>query len=280
MYCHSLYPLIINDMNKEIHEGEKILLGTILRVPLIIEDKATSETIKNSSLWLHVSGADYEPSNNPLFINKSLTAICSEGYFHKTLTTDNSNRVFRRYIPNIDLSNDKHFELLNNLFPLDLESLIEAKQTTKDPTQQQQQLKLMAKLISDKSNYDANNEYLDDIEPNKNNIVLSIKTDAKYAVTIGTIELPPVDIENNPYLNDEENLLNWMELYNSQNESLLELLIESNNNLDRLKSENQKLELNLELTKNDYDKIIEDLELKFYLVLNSKKDKIYELTHK
>ena len=39
----------------------------------------------------------------------------------------------------------------------------------------------MAKLISDKSNYDANNEYLDDIEPNKNNIVLSIKTDAKYA---------------------------------------------------------------------------------------------------
>ena len=71
-----------------------------------------------------------------------------------------------------------------------------------------------------------------------------------------------------------------MELYNSQNESLLELLIESNNNLDRLKSENQKLELNLELTKNDYDKIIEDLELKFYLVLNSKKDKIYELTHK
>lgn len=33
-------------MNKEIHEGEKILLGTILRVPLIIEDKATSETIK------------------------------------------------------------------------------------------------------------------------------------------------------------------------------------------------------------------------------------------
>ena len=126
-------------MNKEIHEGEKILLGTILRVPLIIEDKATSETIKNSSLWLHVSGADYEPSNNPLFINKSLTAICSEGYFHKTLTTDNSNRVFRRYIPNIDLSNDKHFELLNNLFPLDLESLIEAKQTTKAPTQQQQQ---------------------------------------------------------------------------------------------------------------------------------------------
>ena len=153
---------------------EKILLGTILRVPLIIEDKATSETIK----ILHygfVSGADYEPSNNP-FANKSLTAICSEGYFHKTLTTDNSNRVFRRYIPNIDLSNDKHFELLNNLFPLDLESLIEAKQTTKDPTQQQQQqLKLMAKLISDKSNYDANNEYLDDIEPNKNNIVLSIK---------------------------------------------------------------------------------------------------------
>ena len=49
-----------------------------------------------------------------------------------------------------------------------------------------------------------------------------------------------------------------MELYNSQNESLLELLIESNNNLDRLKSENQELELNLELTKNDYDKIIED----------------------
>ena len=40
-------------------------------------------------------------------------------------------------------------------------------------------------------------------------------------MTIGTIELPPVDIENNPYLNDEENLLNWMELYNSQNESLL-----------------------------------------------------------
>ena len=49
--------------------------------------------------------------------------------------------------------------------------------------------------------------YLDDIEPNKNNIVLSIKTDAKYAVTIGTIELPPTDIENHPYLNDEENLL-------------------------------------------------------------------------
>lgn len=266
-------------MNKETHEGEKILLGIILRIPLIIEDKETSETIKNSSLWLHVSRGDYEPSNSPLFINKSLTAICSEGYFHKTLTTDNSNRVFRRYIPNIDLSNDKHFALLNNLFPLDLESLIEAKQTTKDPTQQQQ-LKLTAKLIGDKSKYDANNEYLEDIEPNKNNIVLSIKTDAKYAVTIGTIELPSIEIEKHPYLNDEENLLNWMELYNYQNESLLELLIESNNSLDQLKSENQELELNLELTKNDYNKIIEDLELKFYLALNSKKDKIFELTHK
>ena len=71
---------------------ERRYFGNNFASPFDNEDKATSETIKNSSLWLHVSGADYEPSNNPLFINKSLTAICSEGYFHKTLTTDNSNQ--------------------------------------------------------------------------------------------------------------------------------------------------------------------------------------------
>ncbi|KAL6454266.1 hypothetical protein SBY92_003727 [Candida maltosa Xu316] len=261
-------------MNNETEETN-ILSGTILRIPLVVEDEATSQLIKTSSLWLHVSRADYEPSTDPQFTNISLTAIWTEGYFHTTITSRNSNRIFRRNIPNLNLENNGHFELLKNIFPSDLDDLIE----NKESVGYHRNLKLMAKLIGNKANYDENNEFLEDVDANRNSVTISIKTDAKLAITVGTIEMPSIEFEDYSYLIDEENLFNWMELYNYQNEQLVQMLGDSKREVEKLTNQTESLESYLQSTKKDYEMIVKDLEDKFYQALNAKKDKIYELLY-
>lgn len=255
---------------------DTVLLGTILKVPLIIEDEDTSQTIKATNLWIHISRADHEPSNNPNFINISLTAIYSDGYFHKTLTSDNTRRLFRKNVPNLNVESDVNlFKLLGNLFPLDLESLIESKEAEG----YHKKLKITAKLVAHKSDYDDKNELLEDSDPNTNPITISIKTDAKLAITVGTFQLPLIEFEDHPHLAEEGDLFNWIDLYHLQNEQLVHQLTSQTRDLDALKLETDLLVLSNKSIKLDYQKIIKDLEEKFYQALNTKKDKIYELLY-
>ena len=249
---------------------DTVLLGTILKVPLIIEDEDTSQTITATNLWIHISRADHEPSNNPNFINISLTAIYSDGYFHKTLTSDNTRRLFRKNVPNLNVESDVNlFKLLGNLFPLDLESLIESKEAEG----YHKKLKITAKLVAHKSDYDDKNELLEDSDPNTNPITISIKTDAKLAITVGTFQLPPIEFEDHPHLAEEGDLFNWIDLYHLQNEQLVHQLTSQTRDLDALKLETDLLVLSNKSIKLDYQKIIKDLEEKFYQALNTKKTK-------
>ncbi|KAG7663893.1 uncharacterized protein J8A68_002581 [[Candida] subhashii] len=262
-------------MSSQDNSEESSLSGTILKIPLTVEDKSTGETIKCCQLWLHVSTAEFKPSDDPQFSNISLTGIYQEGYFHNVVTKSILSKTFRKNA-SINVEPDDYYRIFLNLFPLDLDGLIESYESDGE----HKRLKLSAKLLANKSDYDENGELLDlgDDDPNKTHITIMIKTDAKLAITVGSIDLKALEFEKQEQLQEESDLFNWLSLYNSQNEALLESLLESKKKIEKLKDDNYLLENNYNESKLDFNNIIVDMESRFYQVLDSKKDMIWELT--
>lgn len=256
------------------HEKDP-LPGTIVKIPLYIEDKSSGETIKQCQLWLHVSKAEFQPSNDPQFSNISITAVYQDGYFHTVVTKSNLSKLFRSNA-SVNIEPEDYYHVFINLFPLDLEGLIESFESEGD----HKRLKLSAKLLANKSDYDENGELLDleDEDPNKTSITIMIKTDAKLSVTVGSFELKAIEFEKQEHLQDESDLFNWLDVYNFQNQALLDSLQASKLKIEKLKDENYLLENNYNESKNDFKNIIVDMELRFYQVLDSKKDLIWDLT--
>ncbi|EGW30442.1 uncharacterized protein SPAPADRAFT_157476, partial [Spathaspora passalidarum NRRL Y-27907] len=251
---------------------EDPLLGTIVRIPLSVVDKETSGTIKSCPLWLHVSPATYKASNDPKFVNVSITAVYQEGYFHTTITKDVIGNIFRK---SSGIESEDYYSVITSLFPLDLETLIEV-----NSEESYKELSLSAKLVASSSDYDENQDILElgDSDPNKQGITITIKREGKLTVTVGSIDLPGIEFDKYDYLQEEGDLFNWLSLYNHQNKLLLDNLRDSKVEVETLKQENYLLEKNSSIAKKDFDYIIKDVESRFYQVLDSKKDKIWELT--
>ncbi|KAI3402487.2 hypothetical protein KGF56_004728 [Candida oxycetoniae] len=247
------------------------LPGNILKLNLLVEDEATSETIASSNIWLHVSKADYEPSSDPTFINMSLVAIWSLGYYHIKVTREVFNTIFKQEsISKIEPGDA--YEIFTNLFPLDLDGLVESKE--KDG--RHQNLFLSAKIKASKSDYNA--EGVPVTDRIDNDLTILIKSNTKFSPTVGLFTMKAIDFEDYEYLEDERDLLNWMALYSAQNEKLLNSLVKCKASLNQVQEANLLLEDGLQIAKRDNQDIVFDLESKFYQVLNAKKDVIYELT--
>lgn len=257
--------------------AEHHLNGNVVSVPIIIEDSESLEFIKRSTLFIHVSKAEYESeSEDPNFINMSLTAGYEDGTFHYTLTKKSISGVFRtRAASNENIEEEEYASVIQELFPLDNEDVLE--QERKYPN-----LQLSVKISAKAEYYDAETKELieEDNDPNQNPVELSIKTDSRVPVTVAIIELTPVNLEEEPHLKDEGNLFNWMDLLLTQNQSMVSQIKSLQKTIETLKEENFQMHNGYQIAKNEYKFIIDDLEQKFYQVLNAKKDKIWELTKK
>ncbi|KAK6458179.1 uncharacterized protein RJT20DRAFT_133620 [Scheffersomyces xylosifermentans] len=256
--------------------NSSILTGTVISIPFEILDEDSDDVIKQTLLFVHVSKAEYEPSEDPNFINISLTAGYEDGTFHTTITKDSSSGIFRKNLTSKDaVKEEDQLEALQELFPLDNEDVIEEEKKYKD-------LRLSVRMVTKRQYYDEETKDLieEDDDPNEKPIVISIKTNALIPITLGNIELDPVNLEEDPNLKDERSLFNWMDLILVQNKSMLAQIKSLQSKVGSLKEENYQLHNSYQICKNEYSMIVNDLESKFYQVLNAKKDKIWELTNR
>lgn len=248
------------------------LLGCIQSIPLIIEDKETKKIIKKASLYLHSSRNGSEVENSS-FTNISLTAMNQEGSFHIDITKENCSRFKRK----------GHFtvaeweSIIQHLFPID---------DYNEPSIADD-LAVSAKFISLEQYYDLDtNELLDDddLPLVSEFITIDIKTNAKLPITVGSIDLPYTDTENDlgtsSMIRSEQNLFNWLDVLLLKNQRLNKELHASRQSNLLLKEENERYKNELETSAIQHKNIIEDFLDKFYQVLNAKKDRIWELEDK
>ncbi|CUM56360.1 unnamed protein product [Debaryomyces tyrocola] len=255
------------------NSSSKIALsGCIQSIPLIIEDKETKKIIKKASLYLHSSRNDSEFENSS-FTNISLTAMNQEGSFHIDITKENCSKFKRKGHFNVA----EWESIIQHLFPIDDHN---------EPSIADD-LVLSAKFISLEQYYDPDtNELLDDDElPLVSEfITIDIKTNAKLPITVGSIDLPYTDTENDletsSMMLSEQNLFNWLDVLLLNNQRLNKELHASRRSNLLLKEENECYKNESETSAIQHKNIIEDLLDKFYQVLNAKKDRIWELEDK
>ncbi|CAL1196622.1 unnamed protein product [Candida parapsilosis] len=255
-------------MNSFRAEEELPLQGSIVQIPLIIENEATSTTLSKSWIWVHVTKADYEPSDDPNFINISLVAIWQEGYYHATITKQNIYGIFDNLSSTkIKVSRDKAYDVFTDLFPLDLETFLESGNKVGVHTS----LLIGAKIRVSESRF-RKGEGL-----NTDTLQIQIKSSGTFNPTIGKFDMQSVDFETSENLKNEGNLFNWMELLYYQRQEVTRRYIQDKAEKERLQTDNNLLQQAMEQTKIDFEDIRVDMESKFYQEMNLKKDVIYEL---
>lgn len=207
------------------------------------------KAIEETNIYIHSSRADTN-SDDPLFSNISIAAACVTGGFFRTTITENSGSSIFKNSEGVG----KWYELIKELFPID-----DAKDGSSLDTSSHQ---LSGKV---QVHYDEDEMVID-------TLLLSIKTKALFPVTIGTLNLPAVEVDD-----EEETMFDWLELTISQNTYLANQQNLMKAEIEDLKAENHNLQKSYDQSKTDYESIIQDLETKFYQILNSKKDRIWEL---
>lgn len=253
------------------HISSIALSGCIRSIPLLIEDKETKEVIKRSSLYLHCS--KHPSSHATDFAEISVTAMNQEGCYNTIITKENCSELKRKG----NYTDDEWEEIVSHLFPIE---------ELAGPSKADN-LTTSAKLISSKSYYDTKTkELIDDDElPLVSEIItVDIKTKSKLPVTVGSIDIRYVDAESDVDINKEilkeQNLFNWIDLLLFRNQVLGEELTTLRATNSSLTDENACYRSELELSTVQQKAIIDDIQDKFYQVLNAKKDKIWELENK
>ncbi|KAI5956888.1 hypothetical protein KGF54_000506 [Candida jiufengensis] len=259
------------------YNNEDALDGTILKLPLSFIDKETSKEFLSSKIWLYVSKADtnFDEENTEIsktgdlnFTYISLIAIWPEGYYDTVITSSNIYKIFGSNAYDL-FPREETFDVFTNLFPLDFENLVESRE--KDGIHKQ--FTVSARFELSQYKY----EFEPDVELKGKPLQIVIKQDTTWAPKIGQFEMEPVDFDGKEEYKYVSDMFNWIDLYNKQNESLLNSYMKSKKKVDELEEENFILKDTVNKQKKDYNLIIEDLENKFYQVLDAKKSKIFDL---
>jgi hypothetical protein len=235
--------------------------GNILGpIPLLVEDNQRA-TISNNCLYLHTSKSNEIPSEDPGIVNISVGAVYELGGFYTVITPKVGKNMFRK-LP--DLSIENWYDIVTNLFPIDNITEAHVSETDYSIIDKYQ---LSGRILVEK---DSQGDYVDVV------LTISIKTKDAIPITIGSLDLKPVDFKEEPSLNQGD-LFDWLQLSTVQNSSMASELRQLNQKVEYLELLIYKLKKSMETSKSDYELIINDLETKFYQVLNSKKDYIWRL---
>lgn len=263
-------------------ETKKIMSGKIFSVPLNIDQAATKKTLFKTRISLHVSKAPDEATksgNSKLGGIRSVVAICSEGTFY-TILTDDTILSMRKNRQRHKFADDKWLELVKEMFSFDDELL-----RTENGMDNFQ---VIATLITS-NEYDLDLKKLaDNEEISESNLTVSIQTNDKIPVTIGSFTLDAIDefqdsMNANPSheLREQEfDVFSWLDVLGDQNERLKQIVKKLTSNNNSLATERDFKTKEIQQIISEHDVIINDLQDKFYQVLNSKKAKIWELEGK
>lgn len=226
--------------------------GTIVRVPLTLEDYKTSYVIKESSAYLHT---DFGLENGRIWI----TAMCQEGCFHTTIGADN--------LPSAS-NNDETKEwtrVLRDYFTAREELAT--------------QLDLTARYETLEAYYDDDKELREDGEfpVISESLWLQLKTREALARTRAKFELKMVDSVGNDMLRREQNLFNWIGTVLLDNLDLRQQLSASRDKAKVFSEISNRQQEELERAHQEHRQLVEDIQAKFYAVLNAKKARIWQL---
>ena len=248
------------------------LSGNVISIPFVIEDEETHDVLKVTKLFIHICKAEYRPSDDPTFINISLTGVHQDGSYHGTITKELCGEIFRTTNSGNDIETNDQAKVIRRLFPID-EGLLY------DEIEEKDDLRLSARQAMPLSHFDVETQEMmeSDEDPKDDSITISIKTGAKIPITVGSIKLGPVDFEEDESLKNEGNLFNWLEILQIQNISMAKEIRDLKVSLETLKYENSQISTAYDVNKQEHKLIVSDLEQKFYQLLNSKKDKIWTL---
>lgn len=243
-------------------DSKTAINGTIKAVPLEIHRRADSSDslIKRSTLYIHVVR-----DGERLLVSGS----CLEGNFNAVLAPEDVEKAQLRG----DHTREEWAQIVDRLL---------LKTAIQDP---HQELAIIARIRTDYSYDDTTTELVMDESQDADlpspDLSLVVTTRGKFPITVGTLRLANIDTLEEDGLTDiverERNVYNWLELMTAQyaQATKREVGLETENLKLLLEKDTLKLELdNLAAA---YELIIADLNDKFLQVLNSKKQRIFQL---
>lgn len=238
--------------------------GYVKSIPLLIEDKESSNVFKTSKLYIH--SFQQKDSKQDEKLNLSITGMSQEGVFSCNINESNYDKL-RKNLKNSSSMDWKDI-LINQFNAAYIQSQVE--------------VQMEARLSTLRSNYNPKTlDLIDGAEGEMDDfLIIEVKTTGKLPITLGSIKLLLLDEseeELNSDMNEEVNLFNWIDLLIDNNYKLNDKLESIQHKNEVLIENNRNLKRSYDSCKRDYDVILEDLQDKFYQVLNAKKDKIWEL---
>ncbi|ODV81909.1 uncharacterized protein CANTADRAFT_45306, partial [Suhomyces tanzawaensis NRRL Y-17324] len=242
-------------------EAESALSGTIWPIPLTVEDRNTHDIIKSTTIYLHVARSQIS-NDDPNFTNISITGVYQDGSFHTDITAELSQSIFRGgRVPKKEWTS-----VLAGLFPIDEEDR---------DSEISQRLQVEARLMALQSQYDPlTGDLLEsDDDPNSGALAVSIKTTDKLPLTVGSFDLAAVELDEH-----QGNLFNWLDLIHGQRTAMSSEIELLKKRISTLEQENFAVRANYETSAKSHRMIVDDLEQKFYQLLDSKKETIWSLT--
>lgn len=129
---------------------------------------------------------------------------------------------------------------------------------------------MTAKFVSDEKNYDEDGDLVEDFQTVNDYITVDIKTNGTLSRLYGSFQLKEVD--------DATDLLYWLKEVVDLKDEMLMMYSKINNKYESVVKERDEFKTALDDNIDNHDKILQDLERKFYLVLDSKKRRIIQLT--
>lgn len=233
-----------------------LILGRIETIPLAVQSRATGQHIKNAQAQLRIVGAVLK---NPI----ELTAACEEGIFFGTFTNSDLNMAKKKQ----DCQISEWENILQNVFNEGASRLPLKKE-----------VELWGKLTSleeyGESGALVGTELSDEIPE----FELLIRSKGTFFTVYGLFQLKLKDIEAVPGSERQEfDMLAWLALQSSKIAKLTQTLQVCETENRDLKEALCVKEEEIETIEQDYRKILEDVEDRYYQDVISKKKKILEL---
>lgn len=233
-----------------------LILGRIETIPLAVQSRATGQLIKNAQAQLRIVGSDF---TNPI----ELTAACEEGIFFGTFTQSDLKMAKTKE----DCQSSDWENILKKEFSDDV---------SKFPLKEE--VELWGKLTSLEEYGESGALVGTELSADIPEFELQIRSKGTFFAVYGLFQLILKDIEAVPDSDRQEfDMLAWLALQSSKVTKLTQ-------DLQGLEAENRDLkealvvkEEDIETMEEDYRKILEDLEDRYYQDVISKKKKILEL---
>lgn len=230
--------------------------GTIRKIPLKVEVESTGRSFK-SRMFLYISQVKD---------GISIGAMHDEGTFQTTLTKSGIQKL-RQKKQAQKYGEGVWEDVVRDLFG-DYQRTKEAKE-----------LQITGRLLT-ANDYDIEKkELIEDDVVEGSKVWINIETTSKLPITVATFQLRAIDPEEDVEGFDPRGfqVLNWLDALCEQNERLRRIVATLTAERELLTEERDFKTQELNDIADEQQRVIEDLQDKFYQLLNSKKARIWEL---